>query len=104
MAAQADDPESLLSFYRDLIALRKEHAALNRGSLTLVGVDPDVLAFFREEGGERLLVALNFSVRKKALDVDGCNTRTVALSNAGRKTVNSGSVIELGPYEALILE
>jgi alpha-glucosidase len=102
--AQMHDPGSLLGFYRGLMTLRKERAALHRGSFRLAGADPDVLAFFREEEGERLLVALNFSGRKKALAIKGFHARGVALSSAGRKTADPDREIELEPYEALILE
>ncbi|HQL83868.1 MAG TPA: alpha-glucosidase, partial [Spirochaetota bacterium] len=43
VAAQTDDPGSLLAWYRDLLALRKKQAALARGSYRPAYSEPDVL-------------------------------------------------------------
>lgn len=62
VAAQAGDPGSLLSHYRELIRARKSSRALREGSLELItsGVKSDpVLAFYRESPGERVLVLHN---------------------------------------------
>jgi alpha-glucosidase len=54
------DPTSILTLYRWLIALRRQHRALRYGDFRLVAVAGDVLAYERRLRGERLLVALNF--------------------------------------------
>jgi alpha-amylase len=62
VAAQTDDPSSLLSQYRTLIALRQEHAALRAGETW--GVDssvPQVYSLLRQSGGETLLILANLS-------------------------------------------
>ncbi len=61
-AAQEGDPCSILNFYRRLIALRKEHPALSRGSLEAVETgSPTLLCYRRPHGAETLLAVLNFS-------------------------------------------
>jgi alpha-glucosidase len=45
----------LLDAYRELIALRRSHAALARGGLRYVHVGADAIAYLRETAGERLL-------------------------------------------------
>ena len=60
VAAQERDPASLLSLYRALLALRRSHDALSVGDFSLVESDEDVLAYQRQDGDERLLIALNF--------------------------------------------
>jgi glycosidase len=66
VAAQTNDPGSLLSRYRDLIRARHFSPALERGSLQLLtpasGGSP-VLAFLRAAGEERVLVLHNLSDR-----------------------------------------
>ena len=53
---------SVLEFYRALLAFRKLHPALVKGSIALLeAADPDVLAFIREHEGERLLCVFNMS-------------------------------------------
>jgi len=64
VADQRRDPASLLSWYRRLIRTRKGSEALRTGSLTLLtpsNKSAPVLAFVREAGGERVLVAHNLS-------------------------------------------
>ncbi|HEX6350368.1 MAG TPA: maltose alpha-D-glucosyltransferase [Candidatus Dormibacteraeota bacterium] len=60
--AQAANPQSLLSWMRRLIALRKGHPAFARGSLEFLHPDNrKVLAFVRTLGEERILVLANLS-------------------------------------------
>lgn len=58
--AQRADPDSLWSTYRTLIALRRGVPALVRGTTTVLAPEAaQLLAFVREEGGERVLVVAN---------------------------------------------
>ena len=63
VAAQRDDPGSLLNLYRRLIALRREL----RGPLELLEAPPDVLAFRRGEHA----VAINFGDDAAASPLEG---------------------------------
>src|SRR3546814_11395857 len=57
---QDRDPESTLAFARQMIALRREHAALRTGTLTFVDAPEPLLAFERAaDDGQRLLCVLN---------------------------------------------
>lgn len=59
---QYNDPDSLLSHYRNLIRLRGEHAALRVGDLLPVKSDPaSVYSYLRQGEGETLLVLINLS-------------------------------------------
>lgn len=61
-AAQQKDPHSIWSFYRNLIALRKEHPALARGGFEPVKTPvPSLLAYRRPHDRETLLAVHNFS-------------------------------------------
>jgi len=59
---QSDDPQSLLSWYRQLIHLRLGHTALRTGSTTLIdaGTAP-LLGYVRVSGTETLLVIHSFA-------------------------------------------
>jgi len=67
---QDGDPSSELSLFRRLVQVRRESSALSLGSYsridTAVG---DVLAYVREHGDERVLVALNFGAEPKVIDL-----------------------------------
>jgi alpha-glucosidase len=59
--AQLDDPDSVLSFYRKLIWLRKKSPALHSGGFQSPLPHPDrALVFLREAGNQTMLVGLNF--------------------------------------------
>jgi len=62
VAAQRDDPASMLCHYRRLIWYRKGSAALRAGGYRSLPDAPDgCYAYLRTAGDERLLVALNFT-------------------------------------------
>ncbi len=59
VVSQSTDPESILTLYHRLIALRREHAALAYGDYEPVAMTGDLLAYVRTLGNRRLLMALN---------------------------------------------
>src|SRR5690606_38355442 len=62
VAAQRADADSVLSFYKRLIALRESEDVLTTGSFTLLEPDHDALwAYLREDAANRLLVLANVS-------------------------------------------
>ena len=74
VAAQRDDPKSLLNWYRALIAVRKREVALRAGGYRRLSAPRSrALCYLRETGGESVCVALNFarSVQTIALPDDG---------------------------------
>ena len=75
-ASQMNDPDSVRSYYKALIALRKQLDVIAFGSIEPLAVDhPQVFAYRRRYEGHELLVAANFSGRPaqwaEAPDVDG---------------------------------
>ena len=58
---QDANPESQLNWTRRVIAARNAHPALRSGDLRMRHNDAAVLAFEREENGERLLCLFNMS-------------------------------------------
>src|SRR5690606_24073382 len=56
-----DDPHSMLSLYRRLLALRSAEPALHVGSYTPLPTTGAVLSYLREHDGTCFLVALNLS-------------------------------------------
>ncbi|WP_018181082.1 alpha-glucosidase family protein [Kaistia granuli] len=55
------DRSSVLAHYRQMIAFRKTHPALRDGSIAFVDSPDGVLAFLREQGGEKILCAFNLA-------------------------------------------
>jgi alpha-glucosidase len=59
VAAERDDPGSMLTLYRRLIALRKAEPALVAGAWLPLTASGDGFVYLRQHGERRLLVALN---------------------------------------------
>jgi oligo-1,6-glucosidase len=62
-AAQKDDPESVLNFYKTVIALRKKSDCLIYGEFLPIYADGSLMIYQRKLDGETYTVALNFSSR-----------------------------------------
>jgi len=62
VATELKDPDSVLNFYRQLLALRHTEPALLEGDYLALNVDdPNVFAYLRRYKGEAVLVVLNMS-------------------------------------------
>jgi len=61
VAAQQGDPHSMLTLYRTLLAMRRAHPALSRGSLNLIDAPAGILAYAREHEGQRVTILLNLT-------------------------------------------
>jgi alpha-glucosidase len=117
VAAENQNPDSLLNFYRRLIWLRKASPALRCGSYRpLIQRPVGCLAYLRETVGQTVLVGLNFRSRPGAILLPPGEWR-VLLSNvrlAGPDTLNlegigagerlRGPAATLAGNEAVILE
>jgi alpha-glucosidase len=58
-AVDSQGPGSVLESYREILAFRKAHAALQTGTITFLPASGNVLAFLREDAGETLLCVFN---------------------------------------------
>jgi alpha-glucosidase len=108
VAAQRDDPGSMLTLHRHLLRLRRSAPALAGGGYEPVEADGDVLAYLRAGPGGRYLVALNLGPRPTRLAAPGLEVagRVVAATHparqdrpvAGRLTLagDEGVVVALG--------
>ena len=106
VATQTSDPDSVLSTYRRLIALRRSSAALRSGTLRLAQTEsPDVLAWHREAPGERLLIVANFADGPRATHLpDGdVSYRAIGGSHADPTAPADDSSVSLRPLEAVVL-
>ncbi len=110
VASESKDPNSVLSFYKQAIHLRRQSPALLEGDYTAIGEDPNVFAYRRQQGSQAIIVALNMSGepqtwRLNAGDLGGASRLKVAIGNSrARGTTVDPAQIALAPYEALALE
>jgi len=73
VTAESHDPNSILSFYKRLLALRRSEPALRKGSyLPLDRENPFVLSYLRKDPdkGEAILVVLNMSAETRTVTID----------------------------------
>ena len=103
--AEKNDPDSVLNYYKAMIAFRKAHPVIVDGSFKEYFPDSDrIFAYVRENDSEMLFVILNFSATKFALQIPeeiDMENAEVAMSNTGR-TSFEGRVLDLRPYEAVV--
>jgi alpha-glucosidase len=99
VAAQRDDPRSMWSLYRSLLALRRQHAALAVGDWLPVECAACLLAYERRHGDERLLVVLNLGDTPQGFAIpEWAEGLSVVLSTQGGR-----DPAVLGPNEGMIL-
>lgn len=105
VAAQSQDPDSMLSFYRRMFWLRKKSAALAAGDYRPVDVEGNCYVYLRERGSERKLVALNFSAEPSRVATGLTGVGRLALStHAGRSGDVQLPLIELDAHEGVIVD
>lgn len=105
VAAQENDPDSVLNYYRRLTALRKspEYRQLFTYGKFRPAFENShrILAYYREKDNQRVLVAANFGREKQHLHLPGAVKKTL-LTNSGREI--TGSAMTLAPSEVVVLE
>ncbi|MDX1532058.1 MAG: alpha-amylase family glycosyl hydrolase, partial [Rhodothermales bacterium] len=106
VATQLADPGSLLNLYRRLLRLRRATPALHGGAYRPFGGAPEgVFAFEREAGGERVLVALNFTgePRRAALPAWAQSGEVLLSTRREREGEPVGEALPLAENEAVVL-
>jgi len=103
VADMMDEPHSILTLYRQLLAARRAHSALAIGDFALLDSEGDVLAYERRHGAERLLVALNLGKRPQRLKLPtrASDGQLLLSTIAGAPLVRNG-VLLLRPDEGAI--
>jgi oligo-1,6-glucosidase len=101
-ASQKNDPDSVLSFYKALIALRQKNECLKSGEFIPLYADTHLMAYRRTLGDEAYTVALNFSYCKKKLPkkAAGFLAGTPVISNTGRAALD-GTLL---PWEGVLIK
>jgi alpha-amylase len=97
VAAQEADPDSLLGYYKTMIALRKEHPALYQGATEVLETDENALLAFRRSTEEQnILVLANFG--------NGAQTFEVGQAEDLLTGEDVSGTVEVGKLELKVLE
>ncbi len=101
VAAEAEEPGSMLALYRALLRLRRAEPALAIGSVAEVAATEQVLAYARADGERRLLVALNMS--DGPAEIRATSGAVLLSTLPGRDGEAGGETLALRPHEGCIV-
>jgi alpha-glucosidase len=105
-AVEDRDRGSILSLYRRLLELRRQHAALSIGGYQAVAARGAVLAYVRHTHDERLLVVTNLGAESAEFGLQSMGrAHSVLLStySEGKPDITDG-ILALRPDEGVIIE
>ena len=103
---QEKDPNSILNYYRQLTALYRHPLYGNTirfGDMIPAYRDRENIIAFERRGDKRLLVVSNFQNRQATLELPA-PIKTVILNNVAGLFQEGDQVLELAPYQTIVLE
>lgn len=103
---QEKDPNSILNYYRQLTALYRHPLYGNTirfGDMIPAYRDCENIIAFERRGDKRLLVVSNFQNRQASLELPA-PIKTVVLNNTAGLFQEGDQVLELTPYQTVVLE
>eukprot|EP01012_Entosiphon_sulcatum_P016949 TRINITY_DN21813_c0_g1_i1.p1 TRINITY_DN21813_c0_g1~~TRINITY_DN21813_c0_g1_i1.p1 ORF type:complete len:592 (+),score=64.79 TRINITY_DN21813_c0_g1_i1:1150-2925(+) len=101
------DPNSVLSYFKKVVALRKSSPALIYGSYQVYDIaHPQVYCYLRSQGKEKMLVVLNFSNQNVSYPINqGINTSLSKLLLSNYKTAEiKNHKIALLPWQSVVYQ
>ena len=100
---QINNPESMLSFYKKLLKLRKDHSSLQFGDYEVLRIEEGMIYFVRMDSVEKIVVVLNFTDQPRTLEVEGAASMKLLLSTH-RTRLDRESTVTILANEAMILK
>ena len=103
--AQEEDPDSILNFYKEMIALRKSEDIFVYGTYDLVFEDhQEIYAYTRTLGEKRVLILCNLTKKQTSINLEKITVSTdqLLLSNIPVEEHESIQELTLKPFEARI--
>ena len=103
---QEKDPDSILNYYRQLTALYRHPLYGNTirfGDMIPAYRDRENIIAFERRGDKRLLIVSNFQNHQASLDLPA-PIETVILTNVTGLFQEGDQVLELAPYQTVVLE
>ena len=103
---QEKDPDSILNYYRQLTALYRHPLYGNTirfGDMIPAYRDRENIIAFERRGDKRLLIVSNFQNHQASLDLPA-PIEIVILTNVTGLFQEGDQVLELAPYQTIVLE
>ena len=105
-AAQENDPNSILNYFRGMVKLRKSLPELVYGKYDLLDRENEnVYTYTRTLDDGQVLVLLNFSIERPTFDIPNTskNVVNVLMNNLTTLTYNK-TMVTLQPWQALVIQ
>ena len=104
---QREDPNSLYNFTRRLIAIRREHPALQHGDFEILTPQPrHVFGYLRHAEEETFLIVLNFSPQVQFLELPpqllNSEWEIIFTTHPQRELIKGEQTIKVYPFEATV--
>ena len=106
--SQLDDEDSILSFYKKLIRLRKENVLVSQGDIKFItDVPEDVIAYERSQDDKHIVVLGNLSEEEIKLDglhvlKDKISRMHAILNNYNTDATHNNNELLMRPYEFVV--
>ncbi len=112
VADELKDPNSILNFYKALLALRHTNPALLEGSYTALNVDdPDIISYLRRYKDHAVLVVINMSLNARsakfdlsALGLSAPNAKTLVTDLNSSPKAGKLGIVNMEPLSVYIAE
>ena len=105
VAKQEKDPDSILNFYREMVAFRKHHPTLVYGDFEMIQEENNrVFAYLREDEENQYLVIINFSDEENTFELDDQLDMSKAVLAVSNYSEPKPSFFDLYPWQANLYE
>jgi oligo-1,6-glucosidase len=106
VASQIGKGDSVLSFYKQLIALRKNpqyrHVMVYGDFISCASPEKNLMAYLRDDGEKQLFIAANYQKEPQTIAFAG-ELQRVVLTNDEELSIE-GNELQLSGYQAVVLE
>lgn len=99
---EKNDKDSILSFYKKLITIRKENTVISAGNISFIDTNENIIAYKRSLGERKILVFCNMSNKDESLDIDLGGFKKL-IGNYGELNYVDKN-LRLSPYEFVAVE
>ena len=103
--AQQNDDDSILAFYKKLVAMRKMYLVIAKGEISFLETETDmVLAYQRTLRGQQIVVLCNFGSKQQNIKISNeWGGYQILLENYKGRKMPLGEVCTMEPYELMVL-
>jgi len=99
---EKNDKDSILSFYKKLITIRKENTVISAGNISFIDTNENIIAYKRSLGERKILVFCNMSNKDESFDIDLGGFKKLIGNYSELNYIDKN--LRLSPYEFVAVE